>query len=265
MPTGCNENENTSQQHGIDFENLIKASHNFAGACNAARSGIAVHDIEARFDRKFGIATSVKVTGSNNIGLADAARFYDINIHRRFIIGEWIQQNSKCKLFVGIHEFILPVSLLTRIRGNIEADEVLSYHRSISAFSKGPDGARQAREEAEKIKNMVAGRTGKIKFEFKIDDRNERRLQAAIKLTDLIAATEKEPLYEANGHSQPLYQYHDTSFCQYMLPIAILSPARQIVETTTQELLSAGSLFDCLEHPQQQALMDEDLQRQLLA
>ena len=222
------DSKNTSQQHGIDFDNLIKTTHLFPGACNVYRAGNSVHDIEGELDPVYGIATSIKTTGNGTIGLADAARFYEINIHHRFIIGEWTQINERKKLFTKIHDIILPLRILNKLRGELTVDQVLDFHKRIAAYPKGKNAAETARAEAKWIKKEIAGKHGKVCFEFKIDDDKQRRLQLSIKLQDMIDAVKNEPLYVSGKNSRPLHIMHDEEFCQYVLPIPILSTTRII-------------------------------------
>lgn len=221
--------ENTSQQHGNDFENLIRTTHMFAGACNVQRNPNDINDIEARHDKKFGLITSVKAVKKDGwVGLADATRFYEINIPRRFIVGEWIQVSEEEKIFTDIHEIILPYSVIRQIRGDLMAAEVLQFHNRIAECSNGPSGAKIARAIRDEILEAIKDHTGIMRFEFKIDDYKQRRLQLSVKLGDLIAAVHGKADYQANGYSQPLYTHYDSSFCQYRLPFPILSPSRKI-------------------------------------
>lgn len=234
---------NTSQQHGTDFDNLMKTAHIFPGACNVNRSGNAIHDIEGSLDPVFSLATSIKATGNGTIGLADAARFYEISIHRRFLVGEWTQINERKKIFTKIHEFILPLGVLKRIRGDLSPTEVLDFHKRIASYPAGPKAAKAARGEAQWIKTEIAGRHGKVSFDFKIDDNKQRRLQLSISIQDMIDAVENEPEYVRGNQRQALHVLHDEEFCQYVLPIAILSPKR-IMKPAGQSLMDGPANID---------------------
>lgn len=245
MDAGDGQTGNTSQRHGTDFENLVKTAHMFPGACNAHRSGVSVHDIEGRHDPVLGLDTSVKATGNGVVPLADGPRFYEINVVRRFIVGEWEQVDERIKLFRRIHHLITPLGALNAMRGDLTAAEVLDFHMRIASFPEGPEAANAARAEAEWIKKAIEGRHGSVRFDFKIDDHKQRRLQLTIGLGDMIAALAGRPDYMAGGHVQPLYTVHDREFCQYPLPIALISPRRRI-ETTPRaaEEIAQDKLFD---------------------
>lgn len=219
---------NTSQQHGTDFENLVKTAHMFPGACNAHRSGVAIHDIEGKFDPLLGLDTSIKAVGNGVIGLADAPRFYEINIHRRFVIGEWEQEDEETKIFRRLHQLIMPLGILREARGDLSPAEVLDFHMRIASFPPGALAAKAARAEAEWIKQEIAGRHGIVRFDFKIDDFKQRRLQLSVAVADMIAAVAGKPDYVGTNGSMPLHTVHDRSFCQYPLPLRLLSPRRRI-------------------------------------
>jgi len=222
--------KNTSQKHGNDFENLMKTAHMFNGACNISRSGVAINDIEGKCDLKFGLITSVKVVKRGSwIGLADATRFFEINSPRRFIIGEWEQAEEEAKEFDLIHELIAPLSLIKKMRGSLRADQVRDFHMRIAECPYGKAGAITARAIRDEILASIKGLTGILRFDFKIDDYQERRLQLSVKLEDLIALTKDKGEYCANGYNQKFYTLHEKRFCQYPLPITILSPQRLIV------------------------------------
>lgn len=226
---------NTSQQHGTDFENLMKTTHIFSNACNASRSGVAVHDIEGRHDRRFHLDTSVKAIGGGTIYLADGPRFYEINTPRRYLIGEWVQVNETLKHFVRIHELIVPYRLHKKACGDITAAEVLDYHNRIAGYPGGKEAANAARAERDWINGAIEGRRGIVHFDFKIDNHTQRRLQLSVSLKEFIDLVRNEPDYETGQYSQPLYTLHEEAFCQYPLPIALYSPGRTIVNSTPQQ------------------------------
>jgi hypothetical protein len=228
---------NTSQQHGTDFENLVKTMHMFPGACNETRNVNDKDDIAAKHDKKFGLATSVKAVKENGIiGLADAIRFYEINAARRFIIGEWVQANEEEKHFVRIHEFIIPYGLLREIRGEILVDQIKEYHMRIAECEEGKAGATIARAARDRILEYVEGKTGIVRLNFKIDDYKQRRLQLTIGLADLIEATRGKGVYSGFHDSQPIYTLHQGRMCQYRLPFVIFSPSRRIEKSSTETM-----------------------------
>lgn len=265
------ENCNTSQQHGIDFENLVKGAHLFKGACNAYRPGNAIYDIKGCHDEELGLDTSVKVTGSGTLYLADARRFYDIPVAHRFIVGEWIQGNDRTKYFTKIHEIIAPLRIINRLRGDLTAEEVRAFHNRITSYPVGNEAAtKAARMAAKEMKAAAAGRHGLVSLDFKIDE-GARRLQLSIKLEDLIAEVINEPDYVGRQSNKPLYTLYDKEFFQYPVPIALLSTSRVIIPFNPALVSSqdnAGPLFDLMTTPASDAaaepvndIFGEDYQR----
>ena len=232
---------NTSQQHGIDVENIIKTTWKFPGACNGHRTGNAVHDIERRYDPVFGLDTSIKTTGNGSIPLADATRFYEINVPRRLMSVDWEKIDEETKDLVRIHEFILTMSLLRKVRGDLTATEVLDYHKRIASYPVGPEAAAAARAEAVWIKKEIKERHGILTFHFKIDEYDQRRLQLTVPTAELIALAEQEPDYVACGNSQAAYVLHKDRLCQYKLPFTLISPPRRIDLSKKQAMQATKS------------------------
>jgi len=246
-------NGNTSQRHGIDFENLIKSSWMFDGACDAFRLRNGIIDIEGKHDKVFHLNTSVKAVHQGGwIGLADATRFYDIQVPWRFIIGEWIQISPTQKTFIAVHEFILTPAILKVIRGSILADDVEKWHLTIASYPDGIEGAVGAREEKKKIFEAIKGNHHKVlRFDFKIGNVEERRLQLSLNLKGLIKLiaeiTKDGSEYECRGSSQPYYVQHKDFFCQYPIPFDLRSPERRIIKTTNAPSTEMeGTLFEDL-------------------
>lgn len=275
------ETTNTSQQHGTDWENLVKTTWMFDGACNHYRSGVARHDIERRFDRRFGLDTAVKAMSarSDSIGMADGPRFFEMAIHRRLLVGQWEQVDEERKEFTQVHEFIITKAVHRELVRDITASQVLRYHNTIASRGEGETAANAARADRDLILQEVEGRHHPaLRFDFKIDNHKQRRLQICLSLSRLIdLMKDMEDYAGLNGETQPLHVLHDERFCQYPLPIPILSPPRIIVPKAKQEKAdNENTLFDCAEQRapagmisagrtpvRRDSRMDEDLQRKL--
>lgn len=248
------DNGNTSQRHGIDFENMIKSSWMFDGACDAFRLRNGIVDIEGKHDRIFHLNTSVKAVQKGGwIGLADATRFYDIQVPWRFIVGEWIQASVMQKTFIAIHEFILTPAILKIIRGSILADDVEKWHLAIASYPDGIEGATAAREEKQEVFEKIRGNHHEaLRFDFKIGNVEERRLQLSLNLKGLIKLvtelTKNQPEYGSGGNSQPHYVLHKDFFCQYPIPFDLRSPERRIIKNVDPKGLEMeGTLFEELQ------------------
>ena len=219
--------DNTSQRHGIDFENIVKTLWMFHNATNVQRSGIATFDIGRDCDLALGLSTSVKSTGTDSIGLADAARFCAINLPWRMIVGVW-SQHGEIKSFHRVHEMIVTLSAMKRIIGEMTEERVLAYHNEIASFASGEKAAAEARRRVAQIKAETEGRTGILRLDFKIDKDDQRRLQASLSLKDLVAILRSMDPYVVRGVAHPLHTVHEDFFHQLVLPLQLRSVKRHI-------------------------------------
>ena len=277
---------NTSQMHGKDFENLLKTTWNFKGACDHHRKSNAIIDIEAKHDQRLGISTSVKfVVENGRPGLSDATRFFELTPPHRLAVGEWRQVNDTTKSVMRIHEFLLMPDIMSTICGNITAAEVLHFHMRIASHPLTPAGAKAARLDRDEMKARFAGRHHEmLSFDCKAGEYQERRLQLSIDLRGLIAffqdyAKGKSGYRGKDGSIQPHYQVFEESYCQYPLPFLLLSQPRRLRQNIASEQPEKGpALFEIepstapvsassVTAPRivrrQDDRMDEDLQRKL--
>lgn len=234
---------NTSQGHGVELENMIKISRMFSGAANIARTGAETFDIEAKCDRVFGLPTQIKTAAGDWIGLADAENFTRIELPWRLIYSQWKQVNDRLKIYEKIHELIIPLGVMRRILGDMTPEIALEWHNDVASFAAGPEGAAAARKRAAEIKRDNKGRHGLLRLDFKIDDRDQRRLQFSIRfsvLAGLVAGL--EDYRSSNGHTQPHHVVHTEEFHQHPLPIRLLSPRRHIERNAEEK--SEAILFD---------------------
>lgn len=247
---------NTSQQHGVEFENLIKISRMFAGAANVSRSGWESFDIEGACDPAFGLATSVKTAKGDWIGLADAERFCQIDRPWRLVHGPWVQETDEIKRYDVIHEMIIPLGAMKTIMGDLTPERALGWHNDIASFAAGEEGAAAARRRCAEIKAEIAGRHGLLRLDFKIDGRGQRRLQFSIRFSALVELLRHLPEYRAHRRSQPLHVVHDKAFHQYPLPIRLISPPRRIEKAQAVETGTAATLFDDIAVPDAPTVAD---------
>lgn len=273
------ETTNTSQRHGTDWENLIKTAWMFDGACNHYRSGTAIQDIERRFDHRFGLDTAVKAMSvrCDWIGMADATRFCEMDFHRRLIVGIWEQVEDDRKEFNRVHEMILTKGVHRILMRDLTSVQVLRYHNIIAKRGPGKKAADAARADRDIIKEELKGRHHPaLRFDFKIDDYEQRRLQVSLSLSRLTSLMEGMEDYEGKGgDTQPLHVIHDKRFCQYPIPIPLLSSPRIITAREKEMIVFEDMLFECEEQhapkrmgsgdrlPVRRDQMDIDLQRKL--
>lgn len=174
-----------NQLHGKKFEDFIKGCGRFPGASDAERGITAGFDIEARFDREYGLATSIKATGNSGVGLSDARRFWSLNNTFRMIVGAYRQETEQ-KIFNLVHEFVLTSDMLNQLRGTVTAGEVARLHHGIgiSNFASGDHANARRWIKAELV--ALQPRYGAVRLNPKIDSKDQRRLQCSIPLAALI-------------------------------------------------------------------------------
>jgi hypothetical protein len=215
-----------NQLHGKRFEDQIKGCGWFDRSADSSRAVNAGFDIEARFDRRLSLPTSIKSTGSKTIALADARKFWSIAQPYRMLVGSYNQDNSR-KVFNMVHEFIIHGAILELLRGRVAVEEVAQIHTGLGLqhFPEGRHNAARlwAREQIASIQ----GRLGLAGLNPKIDSRSQRRLQCSVSLDVLIAAaTGETPFYDENNNVTPNHQVHDAVVGTLVLPVTLLSSRR---------------------------------------
>jgi len=164
--------------HGKTIEDFIKSL--FPGSSDCGRSCQSDFDIEAKFDKILHIPTDIKTTGSGDICLADARKFFQRNESFRWLIAPYTQ-NDEQKIFSEIFEYIVDRDILNKIRGNLCTDVVCDFHNKLKDFSSYND----ARVFAKERKKELIGFCGIVKLNPKIDSKSQRRLQCSIAINDL--------------------------------------------------------------------------------
>jgi isochorismate synthase EntC len=205
-----------NQLHGKKFEDWIKACGRFPGSADAARSQTAPFDIEARFDREFGLPTSIKATGNRTIGLSDARGFWGIDQTIRMIVGTYRQAADR-KTFFAIHEFILTAEALRNLRGHLSVVEVAELHQGISTNQFAAGDYKAARLWAKSQKKSLSHRMGKVVLNPKIDSKSQRRFQCSVSLTALIEQTTPTEAYCC----------HTERMGEFALPVDLFSTRRE--------------------------------------
>jgi len=237
---------NTSQRHGDEFQYMMMVSRMFSGAMNLSRTGREAVDIEPACDPRHGIATSVKTSGGDWIGLADAERFARTDRPWRLLFSRWTQETDRIKAYAEIEELIIPLSVTKKLLGWITPEIVLEWHNDIASFVAGPAGASAARARAKEIKKAFAAYGSMLRLDYKIDDKDQRRLQFSVKFSDIVALIEKldDQQYGRGRNRQDYRVTHRGEFHQYPLPIRLISPPRVIDRDETEEEAEAGILYE---------------------
>lgn len=173
----------SSQRHGKQFEDILKALL-YSGAADRERSPVKPGvDIEADFDRKLGLPTSVKASKSClSIGLADARTWWKMQGPMRMMVACWHQVSAETKEFHEIHEFILHGSMLHDMRVGVSYEQVAHLHDGLKNFPVGQHVPARKWTQAEKSKLPKC----LIILNPKIDSKSQRRLQCSVRMSDLI-------------------------------------------------------------------------------
>jgi len=180
----------TNQNHGKEFENIVKLAFGLDNEDNIAYT--AEWDIPSIFD-KDNIPTSIKTSKNLTICMADARSFLSINDEFRLVIGIYTQQGTK-KQFVKIIEYSIIDETFSIIKGNLTYGDVVNFHNAIQLDNISD--YIEARKLAKKIKISLANRITLIRLNPKIDHLKQRRLQCSLRLNDLDSIKDiKKSLY----------------------------------------------------------------------
>ena len=163
--------------HGKRYEDSIKAS--FIGASDCRRVNTSKWDIESKFDKIRNIPTIIKTTKSDTVCMADATRFWGIDLFPyRLLIGTY-NQNGDIKDFSKMYEFIISEEEHNKIIGNLSLEEVSQFHNDICSFKYGQH--EKAREFAKNKKIDLQYKT-LVQLNPKIDSDSQRRLQCSLSI-----------------------------------------------------------------------------------
>ncbi len=170
-----------NQLHGKTYEDYLKSV--FLGSLNHKGPANSSWDIEKEYDKINELPTSIKVTKNKYVGLADARKIWLLNEPYRLLIGRYNQQNEM-KIFHTLHEFLISLEEHKKLLGDISYDEIEEYHKYLLTFKLGHHyDARiwaKCKKQSLKLRSV-------IQLNPKIDSGLQRRLQASIKIDELIS------------------------------------------------------------------------------
>lgn len=202
--------------HGKSFENAVKAANGIFSyaVADRKRNPNEPFDIGGADDKARGIPTSIKTTGSDNVAPADARRFWNSFSHApyRLMIGEY-RQHKGVKVFETIHEFILRPKYRAPLLGTVSPMAVSNFHNGLKRYPAGQH--QEARAWAREYKARLEPLMGIVGLNYKIDSRNQRRLQCSVSLTSLRTVIDVD---DYSGYAE--------NFGSMVLPHSILSERR---------------------------------------
>jgi len=169
-----------SQQHGFEFQGIIEREVFHLEEPPTSYTG--AHDIPAaynRFDPKENV--SIKVTGSNSIGMGDPMRIFNYSPdekHTALVI--YYKQEPSVKKIVKIVEFSLDNK--RALFGDVTRADIEGLIREIrSVPARAPNEELIVhRERINAMTRELSRMSGAIRFNAKIDSTTQRRLQCTI-------------------------------------------------------------------------------------
>lgn len=179
------------QAHGFVFENrIVELITNTAA--NEYRNSLP-GKYSAEFDIAAvngGVPYSIKVSkGGGSIGCGDIIRFYLACKSTPFcmIVGSW-RQCSGTKLFYEITEVQITPDQHETLWGRLPLDKLVDFVEYVKAIPSGPAGqlANKALWKQKREQLYSEFNQGLVSINAKIDSKKQRRVQAAMKLQDII-------------------------------------------------------------------------------
>lgn len=170
-----------NQLHGKTYEDHLKSV--FPGSSDHERSNSSSWDIEKDYDKIAQLPTSIKTSKSKVVELADARKVWLLNEPYRLLVGKY-NQVGDVKEFHTLCEFLVSLEEHQKLLGDITYNEVEEYHKSLLTFKLGFH--EDARKWA-KYKKQILKPRSIIQLNPKIDSKTQRRLQASIKLDELMS------------------------------------------------------------------------------
>lgn len=185
-----------SQEHGLEIERRIKkdmlqrSKGVFPAHLPVEPGHTAKFDVPGYVDPYGkGIPTSVKSAKARQLDalvyLADATRIADLRNHEttRLLVALYDQEGDR-KVFREVREYLLTGAEWKKLMGNVPAGALEDFNQAIRVPS-----ADRARRFARQWKASLAERypAAKMRWNPKIDSKNQRRLQCSVYLRDVEA------------------------------------------------------------------------------
>jgi RNAse (barnase) inhibitor barstar len=194
-----------SQSHGKMYENYIKSA--FTGASDYSRPQDSLWDIEEKFDNIDHLPTSIKVTSSGIVDLADARRFWLIDQSYRLLVAEHNQKNKEIKQFINLHEFLILYEEHCKLLGNISYKDIEDFHNNLLIYKFGKHNEARLFSKNRKILFKEQLMQSTVQLNPKIDSKTQRRLQCSISLDKLIPNINKYNFYDKDDFYRDISVY----------------------------------------------------------
>lgn len=156
------------QNHGFVFENWVKKI-------------LEVNELATNYTQKWDVPgevpISVKFMGlTNALEFGSTVRIWGIGEPFTLVVGRWDQRGNE-KIVRSIDEITISPSILKRMKGQINLEEIKSFDEKIKKFPAGKKGQEEGIAFAKKWKNDRKDRIGLLTITHKIDSKNQRRIQ----------------------------------------------------------------------------------------
>lgn len=185
----------SSQQHGFVVEDLFKKEFDR----HATHAGVSPPQITSRYTAKFdipahrdpygqGLPTSVKTSRFSGpktlVCLSDAVRIAGLaEVPRMRLLVALYQQQGEQKVFSEVREYLIEADEWRKIMGDVPVEMIEDFHLAL----KEPDH-KKARAVAREWKKKLADEFPSfMRWNPKIDSKNQRRLQCSVRLEDIEA------------------------------------------------------------------------------
>lgn len=168
-----------SQDHGFEFQKIVERE--VFELTELQQSYTAIHDIPKeynRFDHTENV--SIKVTGSNSIGMGDPLRIFDYSpAEKHTAIVVYYHQTGDRKTVKKTVEFSLDDK--RALFGDIRREEIVDLVREIRSVPVGiPASELNPRRKRINAMTKELSKRSAIRFNSKIDSKNQRRLQCTL-------------------------------------------------------------------------------------
>lgn len=184
-----------SQHHGFDLESLLLAEFPRRSPDVVLPSVALSHGYTARFDVSSfldpygtGIPTSIKTAKYRGprtlICLADATRIVRLSEepHMRLMVALYRQEGNE-KVFSELREYVVTGEEWAELCGHVPPEDIEAFARDLVGRS-----SENAREQARLWKkDLTHNHPSAMRWNPKIDSKNQRRLQCSVPLQDLEA------------------------------------------------------------------------------
>lgn len=168
-----------SQQHGFEFQKIVERE--VFELTELQQSYTAIHDIPKEYNRYDNTENvSIKVTGSNSIGMGDPLRIFDYSpTEKHTAIVVYYHQTGDMKTVQKTVEFSLDDK--RALFGDIRREEIVDLVREIRSVPVGiPASELNARRKRINAMTKELSKRSAIRFNSKIDSKNQRRLQCTL-------------------------------------------------------------------------------------